>query len=162
MKKLSEDSRNRIIHALRSGKSDRQIAKEMGFGKTTIGCIRKKFCDDIVIPPKQGRPYKLSARDEAWAVRQITSGKADTATKVAKMMEEEGKATVHAKTIRRSLRRAGMKAVVKQKKPKLLDRHTKARYEFATKYKDWTVDDWKRVVFSDETKINRFGSDAYN
>ncbi|KAL1914869.1 uncharacterized protein VTP21DRAFT_7785 [Calcarisporiella thermophila] len=25
--------------------------------------------------------------------------------------------------------------------------------EFARKYKDWTVDDWKRVVFSDETQI---------
>ncbi|KAG0847630.1 hypothetical protein G6F17_012358 [Rhizopus arrhizus] len=26
-------------------------------------------------------------------------------------------------------------------------------------HKDWTVDDWKRVVWSDETKINRFNSD---
>ncbi|KAG1360471.1 hypothetical protein G6F61_014374 [Rhizopus arrhizus] len=27
-------------------------------------------------------------------------------------------------------------------------------------HKDWTVDDWKRVVWSDETKINRFNSDG--
>ncbi|KAG1009223.1 hypothetical protein G6F25_014359 [Rhizopus arrhizus] len=26
-------------------------------------------------------------------------------------------------------------------------------------HKDWTVDDWKRVIWSDETKINRFNSD---
>ena len=31
---------------------------------------------------------------------------------------------------------------------------------FAQKYLEWTVDDWKRVVWSDETKINRFGSDG--
>ncbi|KAG1153208.1 hypothetical protein G6F37_010565 [Rhizopus arrhizus] len=27
-------------------------------------------------------------------------------------------------------------------------------------HKGWTVDDWKRVVWSDETKINRFNSDG--
>lgn len=26
----------------------------------------------------------------------------------------------------------------------------------------WTVEDWKRVVWSDETKINRVGSDGRN
>ncbi|KAG1029711.1 hypothetical protein G6F43_014000 [Rhizopus delemar] len=27
-------------------------------------------------------------------------------------------------------------------------------------HRDWTIDDWKRVVWSDETKINRFNSDG--
>ena len=27
-------------------------------------------------------------------------------------------------------------------------------------YVDWTVEDWKQVIWSDETKINRFGSDG--
>ena len=32
--------------------------------------------------------------------------------------------------------------------------------DFAIAHKDWTVEDWKRVIWSDETKINRFGSDG--
>ncbi|KAG1574611.1 hypothetical protein G6F48_013277 [Rhizopus delemar] len=36
----------------------------------------------------------------------------------------------------------------------------KARLQFAKKYKDWTEENWKGVVFSDETKINRLGSDG--
>jgi transposase len=32
--------------------------------------------------------------------------------------------------------------------------------EFAQKYQHWTVVDWSHVIFSDETKINRFGSDG--
>ena len=31
---------------------------------------------------------------------------------------------------------------------------------FAQRYKKWTIEDWKRVWFSDETKINCLGSDG--
>jgi hypothetical protein len=36
----------------------------------------------------------------------------------------------------------------------------KARREFAQHHLHWTVDDWMRVIFSDETKVNRLGSDG--
>ena len=32
--------------------------------------------------------------------------------------------------------------------------------DFAESHKDWTVEDWKRVIWSDETKINRLGPDG--
>ena len=32
--------------------------------------------------------------------------------------------------------------------------------DFAIAHQDWTVEDWKRIVWSDETKINRLGSDG--
>ena len=32
--------------------------------------------------------------------------------------------------------------------------------DFALAHQDWTVEDWKTVVWSDETKINRLGSDG--
>ena len=30
----------------------------------------------------------------------------------------------------------------------------------AKKYKKWTVEDWKRVIWNDEMKVNRLGSDG--
>ena len=53
-----------------------------------------------------------------------------------------------------------MKAVVKTKRPLLSAKHHKACFDFAYAHKDWTLDDWKRVIWSDETKINRLGSDG--
>ena len=47
-----------------------------------------------------------------------------------------------------------MKAVIKTKCPLLFARHCKACLNFAHAHKNWTLDDWKRVVWSDETKIN--------
>ena len=53
-----------------------------------------------------------------------------------------------------------MKAVVKKKKPLLSVNHRKRRLFFALKYQHWTVEDWKRVIWSDVTKINKIGSDG--
>ncbi|KAG0874546.1 hypothetical protein G6F26_013584 [Rhizopus arrhizus] len=36
----------------------------------------------------------------------------------------------------------------------------KRRLAWAKKYQNWTTDDWRRVVFSDETKVNVWGSDG--
>jgi len=32
--------------------------------------------------------------------------------------------------------------------------------DYAEAHQHWTVDDWKHVVWSDEIKINRLGSDG--
>ena len=37
--------------------------------------------------------------------------------------------------------------------------HRQKRLEFAYFHENWTVEDFKRVLWSDETKINRIGSD---
>jgi Transposase. len=53
-----------------------------------------------------------------------------------------------------------MVPVVKKKRPLLQQRHRKARLEFAEEHAEWTVEDWKKVFWSDEVKINRLGSDG--
>jgi len=38
----------------------------------------------------------------------------------------------------------------------LLQKNIQARKDFAKSHKNWTVSDWKGVIFSDATKINCF------
>ena len=64
------------------------------------------------------------------------------------------------KTVRRALRGTGMKAVTKRKQPFLPKKHRRVRMDFAEAHNDWTVEDCKRVIWSDETKINCLGSDG--
>ena len=54
-----------------------------------------------------------------------------------------------------------MKAVVKSKQPLLSAKHCKTCLDFAYAHKDWNLEDWKKVVWSDETKINCLGSDGH-
>jgi transposase len=58
------------------------------------------------------------------------------------------------------LNQQGLTAIVKPKKPLLSKKNVNARLKWARIHKDWTLDDWRRVIWSDETKINRFGSDG--
>jgi len=49
---------------------------------------------------------------------------------------------------------------VKQKHPLLFKHHRRERLDFALGHQDWTVNDWKCVIWSDETKINHIGSNG--
>ena len=79
---------------------------------------------------------------------------------VAKTLQEMTGNTLSAQTIRNGMKEVGMKAVVKKKRPLLTKRHRRERLDFALSHQNWTMDDWKKVVWSDETKINRLGSDG--
>lgn len=53
----------------------------------------------------------------------------------------------------------GLKADVKVKRPVLTTKHKRARLQSAQHYEDWTMEDFKRMVWSDEIKINHMESD---
>ena len=53
-----------------------------------------------------------------------------------------------------------MKAVKKQKKAFITAGYKKARLDFAETHKYRTLNDWKSVIWSDETKINILSSNG--
>ncbi|ETN97425.1 hypothetical protein RFI_40104, partial [Reticulomyxa filosa] len=80
--------------------------------------------------------------------------------KIKKELDNDNETKVSYATVTRTLKRNGLIAVTKKKKTNLEKIHINARIEFANEHKIWTVDDWKKVMFSDETKINLCGSDG--
>jgi transposase len=159
MHQLSAAQRTDIISMLTSGHSAHKISSLTGIHTSTISRLRRNHCSTL---PKSlgGRPTKLTGRNVQHAIRLISSGRADTAVDVTRALQEVVDGSISAQTMRRHLKKAGMKAVVKKKKPLLTPKHRRERLDFALAHRDWTVEDWKRVVWSDETKINRLGSDG--
>ena len=128
-------------------------------GHTTVDKVRASARPDAQ-KRSAGRPAKLTGVDKRRLVRMITSGKADTAVQAAQELKDTVGVEASAKTVRRALKEAGLKASVKKKKPRLLPRHVRERMDFALRHQHWTVEDWERIVWSDETKVNRLGSDG--
>ena len=89
----------------------------------------------------------------------ITSRRCSSAVKVQKVLEEKENINISAPTIRHILRNNGLVSRVKRKKPYLSKEHQKRRLEFAKKYENWTIENWSRVIWSDESKFKIFRSD---
>ena len=64
------------------------------------------------------------------------------------------------RTVRRRLVNAGLPARIARKKPFLNVVQRQKRVVWAKEHVSWTAEDWKKVIFSDETRISVFGSDG--
>jgi len=159
MKPISSAQRDNILVLCTSGLSTRQIASKTGLSKSTIATVIKKNIPDKE-NSKLGCPPKLTPQNKRAVVHQILSGKASNAVQATKFINSIIPNPVSTQTIRNTLKAANLKAVTKKKKPLLSVAHRKRRLAFALKHQHWTVEDWKRVIWSDETKINRMGSDG--
>lgn len=159
MKSISEETHNKIVSLLDNGLSSHKIAAQLNIGRATVDRVREKSRPNIK-KSRGGRPAKLTETDKRRLVRTITSGKTDNAAQLSRELKETTNIVLSTQTVRRALKEAGLKAATKKKKPQLLPRHIRQRLDFAKKYQHWTVEDWKRVIWSDETKINRLGSDG--
>lgn len=159
MKPISSSQRDNIISLLSLDLSCRQIASQTGLGKSTVSRIIKEIQSDKT-RLFGGCPSKLSPTNKRAIVQQIITGKAKNAVEATKFINTIIDTPVCPQTVRNTLKEAFLKAVVKKKKPLLSKSHRKRQLTFALKYQHWTVEDWKRVIWSDETKINRIGSDG--
>jgi transposase len=153
------DLDNSILVKLQAGRSTRDVGNELQVSQSHVARLRRKRLSDIPTS-SSGRPQALTNTQKRACIRAVTSGGFETTTQATKYVREECQVTVSVDTVRRVLRAAGLKSKVKQKKPKLNERHIKDRLEFARRHEHWTIDDWKHVIFSDETKVNRFCSDG--
>lgn len=159
MHPISSAQKENILSLASNGYSNRSIASKTGLGKSTISRTLQDILPGRSIP-SPGRPSKLSSTDE-WAIlSQIVTGRSANAVQAMKHINTVIPHPVCAQTVRNVLKKNNYKAVTKKKKPLLSAVHRKKRLAFAFKYKEWTVEDWARVVWSDETKINRLGSDG--
>ncbi|KAI1004572.1 hypothetical protein K3495_g3641 [Podosphaera aphanis] len=115
MRPLTQSRIDVILH-LDHGLSIRSIAREDNVSVPTVSCIRKRRRSELQVN-SGGRLRLLSEHDTRHAVRTITSGKGDTAAEVAQNIRDMRNCSISIDTVRRTLKRGGLKAVVKKKKP---------------------------------------------
>ncbi len=153
-REMSQDLRKKIIYLHKKGE---------GY-KNTVSKVVQTFKKDgtaTISQRRPGRPRKLTPRQECLLMRRVEENRHASSLQLSKEVESQTGVTISRDTRRRILQRNGMHGCRPRKKPLLKPRHKKARPEFARAHADKDEDYWESILWSDETKINVFGTDGF-
>ncbi len=161
---MSQDLRKKIISLHKKGEGYKKISKALLISQNTVAIVVQTFKKDVTATISQrrpGRPRKLTPRQERLLMRRVEENRHASSLQLSKVVESQTGVTISHDTIRRTLQRNGMHGCRPRKKPLLKPRHKKARLEFARAHADKDEDYWDSILWSDETKINVFGTDGF-
>ena len=160
MAKLTQFDRHKIVILHQQGKSQRAIARLTGFSRCGVQEVLKKFEEtgEVKDRKRSGRPKKLSESDEKYLKVTSLRDRRKSSKALAHELAVSGGTKVHSSTIRRSLGRSGLHGRVATKKPLLRRGNKQKRLKFAKRHKTWNSAQWRRVLWSDESQFQLFGS----
>ncbi|CDR18259.1 unnamed protein product, partial [Oncorhynchus mykiss] len=141
-----------IIALHKKGFTGKDIAASKIAPKSTIYRIIKNFKESgsIVVKKASGRPRMSSKRqDHLLKLIQLRE--------LAQEWQQAG-VSASARTVRQRLLEDGLVSRRAAKKPLLSRKNIRDRLIFCKRYRDWTVEDWGKVIFSDESPIRLFGA----
>ena len=141
-----------ILGMLKAGVSANRIAKEFGLsyaGAKKI-CAKLKSNGDCHRTPGSGRKRKTSERSDRFIVRQSKIGTPNK-KELADALQDQNGVKVSTSTIQRRLRENGIHWRKQAKKSFVSEKNRLRRLAFAWEHVDWDVDQWKNVIWSDES-----------
>ncbi|CAK9816182.1 Transposable element Tc1 transposase [Anthophora plagiata] len=163
-KELSIETRALIVSHHSTRRSNREIAKLLKLKRRTMDYNDKKYEDTGSLSKKKKKKKKRSVRPKITTSaedRAITIISKRNRRKTAPELTAEINASrpepVSLTTVKRRLRKAGLHARIAMRKPLLREQNKAKRLAWAKSHKNWTLEDWKKVLRTDESKFEIFG-----
>jgi transposase len=146
-----------------NGYSDAQITEQTGIpGRTVLNLLDKaisrgynpdisktvflKYVEDA---EKSGRP-PIDQEIKDKVIKKISLDRYAREKTCAQIAHE---CKISAMSVWRILKKAGFRKTKPTRKPGLQPEDKARRLKFCLDHKDWTLDDWKNVIWSDETSV---------
>jgi transposase len=152
MPRLNNEQRVEIITLHQNGAKVSDLAEQFHVSRPTIYNLINKFQTTASVRDLQrpGRPRITDVRDDRRLVR-LSSSNPQMVSRT--LVSEWSGVQTSSRTVRRRLQRAGLCGHVATKKPSLKKHHRRARLQFAQAHLNWSVEQWKNVIWTDETPI---------
>lgn len=148
-----ERSKAVLLHS--QGQSQSKIAKIMKRSRYAIQAAIKRFKEtgSYENRPKSGRKRITTERDDRFLTRLSLKNRMKSSKDLSAELNERQGISVSARTVRRRLVQANLHGRKARRKPLLTEDQKKKRLLWAKKYKNWTVEDWSKIIWSDESNV---------
>ena len=155
MPRLSIGQRQAILELRKARISNKSIAKQLGFSQRSIQRFLVHYEETGMVERKHasGRPRKSLPHQDAVLEKITLADRKASAAEINKRWRKatRGRVNVTHKTVNNRLLEMKLPARTPRRKPLKPEVIRAKRLQFAKDHADWTVEQWKQVVFSDES-----------
>ena len=160
MPRTLQNDRLRAIGMTQGGRTLSATARHFGVQRSTVRMWWTHFqiTGSVADLPRRGSPRVTSARQDRYIVSSHLRNRLLPATITAGNIP--GLRRISADTVRRRLRENNLRARRPAVRPTLLPRHRPARRQWARQHIRFTIAQWRRVLFTDESKFQLSQADG--
>ena len=148
---MTDEDRDRAVSLFTQGFTYQFIANEYGVHSSTISRLCAKFIENgsIARRPGGGAKRKSTPKEDMMMVRQL---KQDNTTCSHKIKQDLGLDRISSRTVRRRLAESGeFENGWAETTPFISDKNRKYRLTWCYEHRDWTIEQWRKVLWSDES-----------
>ncbi len=161
---MSQDPRKKIIYLHKKGEGYKKISKALLISQNTVAKVVQTFKKDgtaTISQRRPGRPRKLTPRQERLLMGRVEENRHASSLQLSKEVESQTGVTISRDNMAYTAEEwHAWVPSTKEAFPKT-QAQKKKRLEFARAHADKDEDYWDSILWSDETKINVFGTDAF-
>lgn len=160
VREISTEMRSAIVVLHNEGKSERAIACQLKLSKTCVHQTIHRYREtgSHQDRPRSGRPRATTSSEDTFIVVTSKRNRRFTAPEIRAAVNQSRSEPVSLNTVKRRLRDANLFGRVAIRKPLLRPQNKKKRMEWALAHRDWTEEDFRKVLWTDESKFEIFGS----
>uniref|UniRef100_A0A0F8APK2 Transposable element Tc1 transposase n=1 Tax=Larimichthys crocea TaxID=215358 RepID=A0A0F8APK2_LARCR len=159
-RQLTMDERQTIITLENVGLSYRGIAKKFKVSVNTVFFTTKTHSQTGGNSDRKrsDRPKATTESEDKFLRVHSLRDRRLTGQQLQAQLNSGHSKQVSVSTVKRRLRAEGLKGRVAARKPLLRCQNETKRLSWAMKHRHWTTEDWKKELWTDESKFQIFGS----
>ena len=152
VKEYSITIRSQAVGMLQAGSDQKFVSLKLGVNIRTVQRWWRLFRNDLSLENKGGRGRKSSVPKVAKIVITKSIGKKRHFVRsLSRKLKLKGHSVSYSSVYRYLTREKGVKSYKRQRQPLLTEKNKAARLKFCKERANWTVNDWRNVLFTDES-----------
>ncbi|GFX31516.1 HTH_Tnp_Tc3_2 domain-containing protein [Trichonephila clavipes] len=158
---LTDFDRGRIIGLREAGWSNRRIGRPLGRSDMVVARCWQQWITEGRVYRREGsgRPRNTNDREDRAIRRVATSAPTTSLASIQRHLPPSRHPVPSRETIRRRLTEVGLRSRRPLRRLPLTPHHRQCRLDFCRPRATWSVTDWRRVIFSDESRFSLSADD---